>query len=311
MANVANVEEKDMADSFATRLGYPADARLVIFHADDVGVSHGSNRALIELVAAGMVKSGSIMAPCPWATEMLALCQEHPDLDVGVHLTLTCEWTGYRWGPLTTRNAASGLIQEDGSFWATTPDVHARADIDYAAVELRAQVERVVAAGIAITHLDSHMGVNWSKSLFDLYTALGRDYRVPIFYPQDQDAVMRRTWPRNEAFHAHALAALQAAGLPAVDYIRISPCYASAPPDAPSAEVYEAVLRGLEPGITHFALHPNAPGDIEAIDLKHSRWRVFEYGYFQSTRLARFLEAEGIIPIGYRDLCHALRQSQA
>lgn len=300
-----------MADSFVTRLGYPADARLVIFHADDVGVSHGSNRALVELAAAGIVKSGSIMAPCPWATETLALCQQHPELDVGVHLTLTCEWVGYRWGPLTTRNAASGLMQEDGSFWPTTAEVHAHADVAYAAVELRAQVERVVAAGITITHLDSHMGVNWLPALFEIYAALGRDYRVPVFYPHGRDAVMQRIRPHHDAQHEHAVRVLRQYGLPPIDYARVTPAYTLEPPAGPSAEVYEEVLRGLEPGITHFALHPNAPGDIEAIDPNNNRWRIFEYGYFQSTRLAHFLEAEGIIPIGYRDLCHAMRQGMA
>lgn len=300
-----------MADSFVTRLGYPADARLVIFHADDVGVTHGSNRAFVELAAAGIVKSGSIMAPCPWAAEALAFCQEHPDLDVGVHMTLTCEWAGYHWGPLTTRNAASGLIQEDGSFWPTVAEVHANADAAYAAVELRAQVERVVTAGVAISHLDSHMGVNWSPALFEIYAALGRDYRVPVFYPQSQDAVMQRIRPRQETQHELAMRLLRQYGLPPVDHVRITPAYTSEPPASPSPEVYEAVLRGLGPGITHFALHPNAPGDIEALDRVNSRWRVFEYGYFQSTRLARFLEAEGIIPIGYRELCNAMRQGVA
>lgn len=297
-----------MTDSFAARLGYPADARLVIFHADDVGVTHGSNRALVELAAAGIVKSGSIMAPCPWAAEALTLCQEHPDLDVGVQMTLTCEWAGYRWGPLTTRNAASGLIQEDGSFWPTVAEVHANANVAYAAVELRAQVERVVTAGITISHLDSHMGVNWSPALFEIYAALGRDYRVPVFYPQGQDAVIQRIRSRQETQHEAAIRLLRQYGLPPVDHVRVTPAYTSEPPAGPSPEVYEAVLRRVGPGITHFALHPNAPGDIEALDRVNSRWRVFEYGYFQSARLARFLEAEGIISIGYRDLCSAMRQ---
>lgn len=297
-----------MHESFAAQLGYPADARLVILHADDVGMSHGSNRAFLELAAAGMVKSGSIMAPCPWSAEILALLQEHPEIDVGVHLTLTSEWPGYRWGPLTTRKAGSGLIRKDGSFWPSGEDVHAQADTAYAAVELRAQVERVVSAGIAITHLDSHMGVNFLSALFDVYVALGQDYRVPVFYPRGQDEVMKRIWTRHEAHHRHAVEVLHEHGFPPVDYVRISPCYTPDAPALPSADVYEAVLRGLEPGITHFALHPNASGDIEGIDPRQGQWRVFEYGYFQSGRLARFLEAEGIIPIGYRDLCNAMRQ---
>jgi predicted glycoside hydrolase/deacetylase ChbG (UPF0249 family) len=298
-----------MAESTAQRLGYGPEARLVIFHADDVGMCHGSNVAFVELAEAGIVQSGSIMAPCPWATEMVRLAQANPALDVGVHLTLTCEWPDYRWGPMTTRAAESGLVRRDGSFWPSTAEVHEHADVAAAAVELRAQVEWVVESGVQISHLDSHMGVNWAPPLFTLYAELGHEHHAPIFFAQSWESFPQRDL-RNQELRTHALEQLAAHRLPPVDFIRITPCYAPQAPAQPSPEVYEEVLRGVGPGITHFALHPNAPGEIETIDRHSAQWRIFEYEYFRSSRLREFLEQEQIIPFSYGQICTAMREGR-
>ena len=58
-----------------SKLGYSPTDRLVIFHADDVGMCHGSNQALLDLNPGGIVKTGSIMTPCAWAPEILQRCR--------------------------------------------------------------------------------------------------------------------------------------------------------------------------------------------------------------------------------------------
>ena len=85
-------------DPALRELGYSSRDRVVIIHADDVGMCGASVAAFAELADGGFVSSCAIMVPCPWFPAVAALCRGRPDLDVGVHLTLTSEWQGYRWG---------------------------------------------------------------------------------------------------------------------------------------------------------------------------------------------------------------------
>lgn len=302
-----------MNTTLAQQLGYGPEERLVLFHADDLGMSHGSNVAFLELAAAGIVQCGSIMLPCPWSAEMLEMCAAQPDLDVGVHLTLTAEWPQYRWAPLVERNVASGLVDAAYNFWPTTAHVRnqlqSEAQLQAVARELRAQIDVARAAGIQITHLDSHMGSCFIPQLVDVYLALGQEYGIPVFAYQSADSYMRQHGISDLAAHRQRLVAnLHASGMPVMDYIRISVCYTQMPAPAPSAELYEEILRSLEPGITYFMLHPNAPGDIEMIDPSSAPWRIFEYKYFQSTRLDNFLAQEGIKSVGFRAIYDLLQR---
>jgi hypothetical protein len=285
-------------------LGFPDDARLVIFHVDDVGMCHGSNRAYLELHDAGIVKTGSLMTPCPWAHEMLALCQQRPDLDLGVHLTLTSEWPHYRWGPISTRDWESGLVDAAGCFWPQTAAVASNLNVAAALTELRAQVQLVRDAGIQFTHIDTHMGAALLPELFPHYVELGFTYGVPVLALRgfdDYTRMLNGSGLSDEQW-AYFVAGLEERGMPLVDTFRMTPGYHAGDAEGGRAELYEHILRALPPGITYFSLHANAPGDIETINGLSAQWRTFEYQYFQSDRLRSFLEREEIIPIGYEEL---------
>jgi predicted glycoside hydrolase/deacetylase ChbG (UPF0249 family) len=291
------------------RLGYAPDARLVIFHADDVGMCHGSNQAFLDLLDAGIVKCGSIMAPCPWAPEILDYCAANPQVDVGVHLTLNSEWSAYRWGPVGTRDATTGLVDPHGYFWQSPAQTQAALNTEAAVAELRAQLELVRMWGVDFTHIDTHMGAALHPALFPAYIELGIDYGVPVLMLRQLSDTVRDMGfaDADDAEWAVFVAGLEARGMALVDHFGITPGYGAEESEGGRAELYETMLRNLPPGITYISLHPNAPGDIEAISPDRGHWRTFEAEYFRSARLHAFLAQEAIIPIGYREIRDALR----
>ena len=280
------------------KLGYGPKDRLVIFHADDLGMSHGSNQAFLALHEAGIVKTGSIMVPCPWASEMLSLAVKHPELDVGIHLTLTCEYDAYRWGPLRGAGREDGLTSEDGRFWTSVQALSENVNPTAANIEMVAQIDYTRSRGVDFTHIDTHMAASLIPQLVEQYVTLGAHYRTPILITRQRLL---------ELGLQERIVELESNGMPLIDDFRITPVYMPDAPPKPSADIYETILRALPPGIFYFSLHPNAPGDIEHINPSSAAWRIFEYEYFQSQRLRDFLKSEGIVSVGYREIRATMR----
>ncbi len=164
--------------------GYPEDTRFVIIHADDMGLSHSTNAAVIEAFENNAINSGSVMVPCPWFPEIAEYVKENPDLDVGVHLTLTSEWKYFKWGSVLPRSEVPSLLDENGYFYANTGEFAANAKPDEVEKEIRAQIDRAIAFGISPTHIDSHMGTMFvSPELFNIYQKVAEEYDLPAFTP--------------------------------------------------------------------------------------------------------------------------------
>ncbi len=173
-----------VAATFAERLGYPPGARVVILHVDDAGMSHQSNIGAMRSVTEGVANSMSVMMPCPWVPELSRMLSKYPDLDVGLHLTLTSEWSGYRWGPLASRDKVPGLIDQEGALWPSVEEVAQRATPDEVELEIRAQIARSRGLGIEPTHLDSHMGTLFARDDYlERYIKVGAEARIPVMFP--------------------------------------------------------------------------------------------------------------------------------
>jgi len=163
------------------RLGYQKDTKLVIIHADDLGVSHSQNMASISAWESGVVSSGSIMVPCPWFPEIAHYFVEHPSTDLGLHLTLNSEWNYYKWSSVSSKDEVPSLLDSMGYLYATTEQVVKNASLEEVEKELRNQIERAIAFGVDPTHFDAHMGTAFSSQDFaEIYIQLGREYKVPV-----------------------------------------------------------------------------------------------------------------------------------
>ena len=172
--------------TLAEKLGFPADARLLIVHADDAAVSHSTNQAVSDAFRNGRITSAAIMVPCPWFPEMAELARDHMEYDLGLHLTYTSEWNTYKWSSILPNDQVPSLLDEQGYFFATTEEAVAYADPREVDREMRAQIEKALAAGIKPTHFDSHMLPHFGKQeLFENYLRLGEDFRVPVLLPRN------------------------------------------------------------------------------------------------------------------------------
>jgi predicted glycoside hydrolase/deacetylase ChbG (UPF0249 family) len=294
---------------FLERLGFSPDDRAVIFHADDLGMCHAANGAYMDVVAQGVLCTGSIMAPCSWFSEMAALAHERAaELDLGVHMTLNCEWTPYRWGPLSTRDPASGLLDEQGYLWKDVASLHAHMNVEAAAAELRAQVERALAAGVDVTHIDTHMGCVAHPALMMAYIALAQEYRIPAMIPRLTATDLEAWGIAVELAETYSgmLGEMERNGiLPIVDHIR----GLSMPKGTDRLAEFSAILRDLPPGLTHLIYHPALPGpEIETIT---PDWpmRVADRAAFTDPRLPQVLHDSGVKVLQYRQLREVMRKT--
>lgn len=282
------------------KLGFSAEDRVVILHADDIGMCQASVSAFADLDAFGIISSGAVMVPCPWFPEAAAYARDHPEADLGVHLTLTSEWETYRWGPISTRDPASGLMDEEGFFPRTAEEAQERADAEAAGRELEAQVERAVAAGIRPTHVDTHMGTVAHPRLIPGYLQLALRLRLPFMMFRMDEADWRRAGLTGEAatMAVGMVQDLEEMGVPLMDHLHMMPL------DAPEDRLAQvrAVLAGLEPGLTHFIVHPSC--DTPELRAITPDWpsRVADYRTFMTEALREIIRELGLQVIGYRAL---------
>ena len=269
--------------ALAERLGYPADAKLLVVNAEDLGLCHAANVGVYDGLHSGLVTSATLMVPCPWARDAAA---RYRGEDVGVHLTVNAEWERYRWGPITH---APSLLDGDGGFPRTVQDVWDHADLDEVRRECRAQIERAILWGFDVSHLDSHLGtLQHRPEFFDVYLDLAVEFGLPVH-------VAGLPPEHRLGFPARSLA--EEAGAVFADHVLTLAAGA-----ATRSGLAER-LAHLEPGITELHLRPAVDSaELRAIA---SDWAarvqdhrlVSEDGSFQKA-----LDEAGVRLVGYRAL---------
>ncbi len=293
--------------SLAQRLGFSADARLVVIHADDIGMCHAANEGAFEALVAGPATCGSVMVPCPWFAEAAARARQHPEIDLGVHLTLNAEWENYRWGPVAGRSAVPSLVDEGGGLFRTGRETALHGKPEEVEIELRAQIDLALAAGIDVTHLDAHMGTVFLPPFLEIYARLARDYRLPAFVvrPRAEDLSGRSMSAALRAIH-ELVDGLEAEGLPVFDAFDADSLGFAA--GAGLAHNRER-LRKLEPGVTYLVCHPAKGGEEHDVLSGDAHCRDFERTFYGGEAGRQALEEEGIIAVGMRALRTLMREA--
>jgi predicted glycoside hydrolase/deacetylase ChbG (UPF0249 family) len=286
-----------MAD-LAVALGYSSNARVLIPHIDDVGVCHGANRAFAELAGQGFVTTASVMVPCPWFPETADLAREQPGLDLGVHLTLTSESRACRWRPISTTGQSSGLMDGDGFMWPDVPSVRRHAERRAVAAEMRAQIDAALAAGIDVTHLDTHMGAAAAPEFVEIYLSLGREYRLPILLPERIETYLSvlDMGPIDTGLYAELQAEARAASMPVIDEFAMG----LAMRHLSCEEAFRHMVEQAAPGVTYVSLHCSTPGEVERLHPHDAEWRIAEYQLFDDPRFLDWVVGQAVELIGFR-----------
>lgn len=159
-----------------------AQEKQLIIRCDDIGMSHAVNMAFKELLKTGYPLSASVMFPCAWYQEGVDILKEHPEVSVGVHLTLNAEWKNYRWGPVAGKSMVPSLTDEEGYFLPSRAKFHANnPKLEEVEIELRAQIERALRTGLKIDYVDYHMGTAVDKpELRAIVEKLAKEYNLGI-----------------------------------------------------------------------------------------------------------------------------------
>ena len=293
---------------FLKKLGLSEDTRAVIIHTDDIGMCHASVQAFKDLWSFGTITSGAVMVPCPWFPAVAQMCRENPEIDMGVHATLNAEWESYRWGPLSTRDPDSGLLDADGYFNQWHQAVYDNARPEAVEREVNAQIERALAAGIDVTHVDSHMGTIMNPKFIQSYIQAGASRLLPNMLPRmDAQGMDIMALSAEEKISYEPLSQqFEKMGIPMLDGLLGMPL--DQPNPDRQMEIAKNLLGNLPVGITHFIFHPS----IDTAELRSIApdWesRVSNYNTFMSDDLKKFIEGEDIKLIGYRQIREVMRK---
>jgi chitin disaccharide deacetylase len=275
-------------------LGYPDDARLLIINADDFGMCHSINQAVIRTITEGIATSTTLMVPCPWALHAIHFLRENPRIAFGVHLTAISDPADYAWGPLTAKAKVPSLISEAGYFYnfERMPEFFARAKLDELEVEFRAQIEAVLAADLKPTHLDWHaLRIDGTTDIPDLMLGLAKEYGLAL-------RVRGRAWTEK----------VQSQGLPTTDYDFLDSYLMGT---ADKSVKYAQLLRELPAGLSEWAVHPGLDSaELLAIEPEGNHVRQADFDFLVSAEARDIIRQEGIILLSHEPLQAVWRERQ-
>jgi predicted glycoside hydrolase/deacetylase ChbG (UPF0249 family) len=270
-------------------LGFAPDARVLIVNCDDFGMHDAINAAVVDSIENGIASSASLMLPCPAAASAMRLLRERPHIPFGIHLALIRDSREDCWGPIAAKADVPSLLDPGtGELYVDTPAQRtallAEARLTDIERELRAQIDAVVDAGLAPTHLDWHCLADGGRAdILDLAMVLAEEYGLAARVWLDEGR--RKAREQGKPVVDNAFLDSYAIGLDG------------------RAETCARMLRELPRGLTEWAVHP-AHGDEPRQTIEPSGWQIrrSDHAFLTSAQAREILEQESITLIDYRPL---------
>ncbi|MEB2783453.1 polysaccharide deacetylase family protein [Algoriphagus persicinus] len=296
---LAIVPTLTFSQNLAKKIGYPSDAKLLIIHGDDVGVSHSQTKATFDAMKEGLVNSTSMMVPTGWSAEVGEMAKEMPDADIGIHITLTNEWLNFNWAPEAGRTAVPGLANENGHMYPDCAQVTANASPEEVEKEIRAQIKAANQMGITPTHLDSHMGCIFygRPEYLKSYLKIAQELNIPAMINQQMvDGIIK---PNASLFEG-----INVDMFPVVDQL-----FMAEPKDyeAGMEAYYTNSLNNLTSGLNVILVHlAFDDAEMNAVtaghDTYHAPWRQADYDFFTSEKARELLKKNKVKLVTWREV---------
>jgi chitin disaccharide deacetylase len=295
-------------ETWAERLGFPSGKKVIILHADDMGLTDEANKAIIFLMENNLIQSASAMPPCPAFDDAINWAINNPEADIGIHLTLT----GGRWGPVSDPKLVPGLVAPDGYLWGSVKEVVMNATPEEVEIELRAQIEKALALGYRPNHMDTHKGTIYASNDFtEVYLRLAEEYRIPALVINLSDStVMKRYKQFGYPITDKLLGLIDDYSLPVLDDL-------TANPNVPKGASYEDMrknffdqIRSLKPGLTQIFFHPQYESEFVK-NISSWQQRAWEVRLFADPVARQFFEDEGLIFTNWREIMQRFQSKQA
>lgn len=287
------------------KLGFEASDKVVIFHIDDIGFSHASNLASFKCLDLGVASCGSIITPAPWFLEAASICKNIPKYDVGVHLTLTCEYDLYRWRALSSVDPKTGLLDSESSLWRTSEEAIENITVEAAEIEMRSQIQMALDNGIDVTHIDSHMGTALNPKFLPSYLKLAQEFNIAAFLPKlNREELINLGLGEHADVYLKMFANLEKKGTPLLNHVILDTMGAN----SNKLEYYCNRFAEIKPGLTHFLFHPaKMSPELKAIAPDSASWRDLDFGAFTNPHIKECVERYDLKIIGYKEIRDYIR----
>ena len=280
---------------------FESETRYLIIHADDGGLCHSVNQSIISSLEKGIVSSTSLMAPCPQFNEITDYLKDNPQFDTGIHLTLTCEYPHYPWGPVADKNKVKSLVNPNDYLWHSVEEFVQNAKVEDVETELRAQIELVLEAGIQPSHLDSHMGTVFMDLRFiETYVKLGLEYQITpmLVKPTKNSAGLIDRFDVD--VEKEAVDKLMKSGIPFLNFLYVTDNHTKKLEDR--EQEYITVLKKLPAGISQIIIHTGFENEELKKIMDNSASRQYDFSVFTENKIKATIDELGIIAILKRNV---------
>ncbi|MFY0654538.1 MAG: polysaccharide deacetylase family protein [Cyclobacteriaceae bacterium] len=287
--------------NWAERLGYPKGKKVIMLHADDIGMCEEANISARRYLLNSDIQSAAAMPPCPYFEDIIKWAAENPDIDMGLHLALTSEWKTHRWPSVLPVDEVPGLIDDEGMLWRKVEDVVRNSNADEVSREVRAQIEKSLSLGYRPDHIDTHMGTLYAHPEFAKeYLKIAMEYNIPanaieLSNPKVADIYRKQGYPITDDL----IKSMDSYTLPKLDFFTSAP---NAKSYDEKKQAFMELINALEPGITEIIFHPSE--DTENLKTITNSWqnRVWEAKMFADPELKQFFQDEGIIFTSWKEM---------